>query len=95
MRSVDIEYADCRKAQRLLDAYLSDEFTAETSAHISGHLGRCAGCQQELSVREQIKRRLQLTVSHSEVPDGLKRRISEMVRRAGVSESHAPLGDLE
>ena len=83
MRSVDIGNADCKKAQALLDAYLSNELTAETTAQISYHLERCAGCRAEFRVREHIKRQLQLTVSRSEVPIGLRRRISRTVRSAG------------
>lgn len=82
MRSVDIGNADCKKAQALLDAYLSNELIAETTAQISYHLERCAGCREEYRVREQIRRQLQLAVSRSEVPTELKRRISRMVRRA-------------
>ncbi len=82
MRSVDIGNADCKKALALLDAYLSNEPTAETTAHISSHLERCAGCREEFRVREHIKRRLQITVSRSEVPTGLRRRGSRRVRRA-------------
>ena len=44
MRSVDIGNADCKKALALLDAYLSNELTAESTAQINRHLERCAGC---------------------------------------------------
>jgi len=80
MRSVDIGSADCKKARALLDSYLSNELVAETSAHISVHLARCAGCRKEFDVREHIKDRLQWTVSESEVPSELKRRIARMLR---------------
>jgi len=83
MRSVDIGNADCKKAQALLDAYLSNELTAETTAQISYHLERCAGCREEFRVREQIRRQLQLAVSRGEVPTGLRRRVSRTVHSAG------------
>ena len=82
MRSVDIGDADCKKALALLDAYLSNELTAETAAQISRHLEKCAECLEEFTVREYIKRRLQTSVSRSQVPTGLERRISRRVRRA-------------
>ncbi|MGH9429370.1 MAG: anti-sigma factor family protein [Terriglobia bacterium] len=81
MRFVDIGNADCKKARALLDAYLSNELIAETTSQISGHLEKCDGCREKFSVREQIKRRLQLTVSRDEVPPELRRRISRMLRR--------------
>ena len=83
MRSVDTGSADCERALALLDAYLSNELTAETTAHISCHIGRCPGCGKEFLVREQIKRLLQFTVSRSGVPTGLRRKVSRMVRGGG------------
>jgi anti-sigma factor (TIGR02949 family) len=82
MRSVDIGNANCKKPLALLDPYLSNELTAETAAQISTHLEKCAGCLEEFTVREYIKRRLQTSVSRSHVPTGLERRISRKVRRA-------------
>ena len=80
MRSQNIGNADCKRAQALLDAQLSNELTVEITAQISGQLERCAACRNEFSVRENIKRRLPLTVLRSEVPTGLRRRISQSVR---------------
>ena len=82
MRSVDIGNADCKRALALLDTYLSNELTAETTAQISGHLEKCAGCLEEFQLREYIKRRLQVSVSRSQVLTGLERRISRRIRRA-------------
>lgn len=90
MRSVDIGNVDCKRALALLDPYLSNELTAEITAQISCHIERCPGCREEFRVRERIRRRLQLTVSRSEVPTELRRRTSRM-----VCESHAFLSDLE
>lgn len=82
MRSVDIGNADCKKALALLDAYLSNELTAETTAQINSHLERCAGCWEEFQVRERIKRRLQIAVSRKPTPTWLERKISRSLRRS-------------
>lgn len=81
MRSVHVGNGDCKKALALLDAYLSNELTAETTAQINSHLERCAECWEEFHVREHIKRRLQIAVSRSPLPTGLQRNISRRVRR--------------
>ena len=82
MRSVHVGNADCKKALALLDAYLSNELTTESAAQISSHLESCAWCWQEFQVRERIKRRLQIAVSKSPTPTGLRRKISRTVRRS-------------
>jgi anti-sigma factor (TIGR02949 family) len=81
MLSVDIGNADCKKAMALLDAYLSNELTAESTAQISRHLESCGACWEELHVHEQIKRRLQIAASRSPLPTGLEKKISRRVRR--------------
>lgn len=81
MRSVDTGNADCKKAQALLDAYLSNELTAETTAQINNHLETCLECWGEFQVREDIKRRLQVAVSRSPTPTGLERKVSRSMRR--------------
>ena len=81
MRSVHIGNADCKKALALLDAYLSNELTAESTAQINSHLERCAGCWEEFHIREHIKRQLQIVVSRSPLPTGLQKKISQSVRR--------------
>ena len=83
MRSVHIGNADCKKALALLDAYLSNELTAESTAQISSHLERCPGCWEEFQVRERIKRRLQIAVSRNPLPTGLESKISWSLRRSG------------
>jgi anti-sigma factor (TIGR02949 family) len=82
MRSAHVGNVDCKKALALLDAYLSNELTAESSAQMNTHLERCAGCWEEFHLREQIKRRLQIAVSRSPLPTGLQRKISRTVRRS-------------
>jgi len=82
MRLVDIGNADCKKALALLDAYLSNELTTESAAQMNTHLERCARCRAEFHVREQIKWRLQMAVSRSPLPTGLRRKISRRVRRS-------------
>ena len=83
MRSVHVGNGDCKKAQALLDAYLSSELTTETTAQINSHLERCAGCLEEFQVRERIKRRLQVAVSRNPLPTGLESKISQSLRRSG------------
>ena len=81
MLSVDIGNADCKKAMALLDAYLSNELTAESTAQINSHLERCARCWEEFHVCEEIRRRLQIAVSRSPLPTGLEKKIFRRVRR--------------
>jgi anti-sigma factor (TIGR02949 family) len=82
MKTVYSGNADCKKALALLDAYLSNELTAESTAQINSHLERCAECWKEFHVREHIKRRLQIAVSRSPLPAGLERKISRMMHRS-------------
>jgi len=82
MRSVHVGNADCKKSLALLDAHLSNELTTETTAQISSHLERCAGCWEEFDVRKHIKRRLQVAVSRSPTPTDLQRKISRTARRS-------------
>ena len=82
MRSIHIGNADCKKSLALLDAYLSNELIAESSARINSHLERCVGCSGEFHVREHIKRRLQIAVSRSPTPTGLERKVSRSMRRS-------------
>jgi len=84
MRSVHIGNADCKKALALLDAYLSNELTAETTAQINNHFERCLECSEEFHVREHIKRRLQIAVSRSPTPTGLEKKVSRSMRRRSV-----------
>lgn len=80
MRSIHIGNPDCKKSLALLDAYLSNELIAETTAQINSHLERCVSCSGEFYVREYIKRRLQIAVSRKQTPTGIERKISRRVR---------------
>jgi anti-sigma factor (TIGR02949 family) len=81
MRFVDVGNADCKKALALLDAYLSNELTAETTGHISAHLERCGGCGEKLRFRGNMKWRLQAAVLRDPMPAGVRRRILQRLRQ--------------
>jgi Putative zinc-finger len=49
MKRVDIGNPDCKRALALLDAYLSNELTVETTALIGRHLEECLTCRRSLA----------------------------------------------
>ena len=83
MERVDIGNPDCKKALALLDAYLSNELTVETTALIRSHLDQCLACQREFGIRERLKERLQLALLRSAVSPALRKRISRLMRHSG------------
>ena len=90
----DIPSAGCDRTQVGVDAYLSKELNPKTTAEVGDHLRSCRECKEDFRFRQQIRKRLQRVVSHSEVPIGLRRRVCQMVRSLA---ERAPifLSDLE
>ena len=85
MKLVDIGNPDCKKVLALLDSYLSNELTIETTMEMVRHLERCPGCLGTLGVLERVKRCLQTAVDEDGVSPELKKRVSRMIRKSGKS----------
>ncbi len=68
---------DCKRVQSLMDDFLSGELIVETNQEILTHLGLCAGCSEEKSVREQIRQDLIESWRSQPVPEGLGNKLSE------------------
>jgi Putative zinc-finger len=89
VQRVDIGNPDCKRALALVDAYLSNELTIETTAQIRRHLEECLAYKEELGIREQLKRRLQLVLLKDAVSPALRKNISRLMRQQGDCGLHA------
>lgn len=60
MNLINFEEKACERVRKFLDAYLSNELSAETKAETRRHLDRCARCAGEVETRRGIKAALKL-----------------------------------
>ena len=88
MERVDIGNPDCKRALALLDVYLSNKLTVETTALIGRHLEECLTCQKEFGIREGLKERLQLVLLRDAVSPAVRKRIARLMRQQGGSGFH-------
>jgi len=77
-----INFADksCERYKEYLDAYLSNELTAETRLETLSHLERCPRCAEELETKQRIKDSLRRAVYRGEpAPTELQQRIRKQL----------------
>ena len=82
MKVVNIGSPDCKQVLALLDFYLSNELTVETTGEVIRHLERCPQCLGTFRILELVRTRLQAAVVNEQVSPEIRKRVSRMIRRA-------------
>ncbi len=85
MKVIEIEQAACKKVLALLDSYISNELTIETTAEVLKHLERCPQCLRVARTRQQVKVRLKEALALEGARPEFKKQVSLMLRRAARS----------
>lgn len=86
MRVIDFGQEECKKAADLLDAFLKNELSAETSQRIAEHVDKCETCSQEAKYRSELQERVQKAL-RQEMPDaGVEARLKARLRRKASNE---------
>jgi anti-sigma factor (TIGR02949 family) len=71
----------CEKSRGLMDAYLSNELSAESTLEVAGHLKHCSGCASDYGARKEIKAALKKAVNRQETcPADLQQKILRELR---------------
>lgn len=66
---------ECHRIRRLLDDFLAQELSVESSQEILSHLETCEGCRNEKRVRQRLRAQLKDEWTAPVAPPGLKLRI--------------------
>ena len=59
MQVIDFGQEECKKTAKLLDAFLNNELSAETSQMVAEHVEKCEVCAQEAKARVEMRTALQ------------------------------------
>ena len=85
IRPESIDRTYCKNILPVLDDFLADELSEETSSEIKSHLKICSLCRGEFETRQEIRVALQKSWQSLQVPHGLK---SKITRQTGLSPSY-------
>ena len=66
MNVVSFEQKSCERIRKYLDAYLSNELTAESKLEVLRHLDHCQDCSEALEARRRVKEALRQAVNRQE-----------------------------
>ncbi len=81
MKLISFEDKSCQRFRKHLDAYLSNELTAETNIDVLRHLELCPRCTEELETRQRVKDALKRAMDRQELaPIGLRQKILKAIR---------------
>ncbi len=87
MRVIDFGEEQCKKVADLLDAFLNNELSPETSQRISEHVESCERCAAEARQRNEFRRRVR-TALRSDAPNqGVEARLRARLQAADSSRS--------
>jgi mycothiol system anti-sigma-R factor len=67
--------ANCRETIAELDAFLDDELSDDTRAHIHAHLAGCNDCLQAFDFQAELKAAIRRKCSNDPLPAGLLSKI--------------------
>lgn len=80
----------CEEAFRRLDDYLDRELGAAEMELIHEHLAICEACAREFSFERSVLERVGAKLREFPLPNGLRSRVLDIVRRAGAEAEGKP-----
>lgn len=75
----------CEEAFARLDEYVDRELSAEEMGKVREHLEACARCAREFDFEAEVLEAVREKVRRIRAPDGLRARISALLRREAAS----------
>ena len=84
LRPVDEPTSDCAESLKELYAFLDGELTPERRTHIRAHLEGCLPCYEAFDFEAEL-RIVVSTRCREEVPDALRNRVADAIRKLGES----------
>ena len=81
MMVIRFDDAACRRIRSLLDSYIDNQLSVETSQELTRHLERCDSCTDEMAERLRLKKAVRAAVGAIPVPAGLEEQVRRRVRR--------------
>ncbi len=94
MNVIDFGQEECKKAAKLLDAFLNNELSAESAQVVAEHVESCADCAREVDERSGLRSRVKGalgTQQSSAVEARLRSRIREEAERGSLWGWRMPL----
>ena len=94
MNVIDFGQQECKKAAKLLDAFLNNELSAESAQTVAEHVESCADCAREVDERSGLRSRVRSalgTQQSSAIEARLRSRIREQAERRSIWGWSAPL----
>ncbi len=94
MNVIDFGQEGCKKAAKLLDAFLNNELSAESSQSIAEHVERCPECSREVEERSELRDRVRKVLGSqqsSAVQARLRSRLREESERYSFRAWAVPL----
>jgi mycothiol system anti-sigma-R factor len=85
---VDEPKSDCAESLKELYAFLDGELTTERRSHIRAHLEGCLPCYEAFDFEAEL-RIVVSTRCREEVPEALRSRVADAIRKLGESGADA------